>query len=325
MAFVTGTATDHQDLYNQLIGFLTTNGDLVSSSEQWSVAWQNGNDLVMEGPGLTGADEILVAMRLNEDVPLDRFSIVIKGATGVLPSALQYDEHVNMTPDGCQVFLDNEPMQYWFIANGRRFMAVVKVNTVYQSMYGGLILPYSPPTIFDYPLFVGGCAGESGSGQALDWRSTANSHADFVHASRDPDGGSFTHESSAKFLDPAGQWLTCSGANVNDSDRGQCGIAPLEFFDGFSINQDTSSPYYGYRDLQFRMKECFGGEYALTPVTLMQQTPSDQTFGVLQGVYVVPGRGNSAENIITINGVDHLVVQNTFRSNFNDYIAIALD
>ena len=41
-------------------------------------------------------------------------------------------------------------MPYWFIANGRRFIVIVRVSSVYQSAYAGFILPYHLPNTF-YP------------------------------------------------------------------------------------------------------------------------------------------------------------------------------
>ena len=53
--------------------------------------------------------------------------------------------------------LKNESMNYWFVANGRRFIIVVKVEQYYLSMYCGFML-----SIWDldlentYPMYIGG-------------------------------------------------------------------------------------------------------------------------------------------------------------------------
>lgn len=49
-----------------------------------------------------------------------------------------------------------------------------------------------------------------------------------------------------------------------------------------------------------------------------------QGLGELDGMYSVPGYGNSVENIITANGVDHLVVQDVYRTGYSDYWALKL-
>ena len=40
--------------------------------------------------------------------------------------------------------------------------------------------------------------------------------------------------------------------------------------------------------------------------------------------YAVPGYANAAENIINVGGVDHLVVQDVFRTGYSDYWALKL-
>jgi hypothetical protein len=44
----------------------------------------------------------------------------------------------------------------------------------------------------------------------------------------------------------------------------------------------------------------------------------------LEGVYHVSGFNNAAENLITGGGVDHLVVQNVYRTSVRDYWALRL-
>ena len=44
----------------------------------------------------------------------------------------------------------------------------------------------------------------------------------------------------------------------------------------------------------------------------------------MDGCYAVPGFNNTAENIISINGIDHLVVQEVFRTGYSDYWALKL-
>lgn len=47
-------------------------------------------------------------------------------------------------------------------------------------------------------------------------------------------------------------------------------------------------------------------------------------YGHLDGVYRVSGFGNSAENIITVSGVNYLVVPDTYRSAIGDFCAVKM-
>src|SRR5690348_15074846 len=102
MAFETGTATDHLDLWSKLLDFLQSNADLVAAGQQWTVAWEapagapNATDIVLQGPGLAGEDEVLVALRREDDtLTIGESLIWMSGCTGLLSNATEFDGHVN--------------------------------------------------------------------------------------------------------------------------------------------------------------------------------------------------------------------------------------
>jgi len=331
MAFITGTATDHQDYWDKLIDFLLNDTDLNTAGENWTIVWGSGNEVVLQGPGLSASDEILVGMKLNVDTLNDRYSISLAGCTGLIPTATAFDQHVNSTPDPARVFLEDQNMTYWFTANGRRFIFSALVSTVYQSGYAGFFFPYAFPSQYNYPMFIGGAAGSGTpnvSGQvALDWRDTTNAHSLFPYARYDDD----YFYSSAKMLSPEGAWLHASG--YPSPDRASVSLGPSDFNEGISgtpASLDFAEPAsnglnYGYDDVRTRLFEAFGGGFLLTPITLCTKSPNDQTYGILDGVFATPGRNNSAENVITANGKDYLTLPNAFRSGFGDFFAVEME
>ena len=64
-------------------------------------------------------------------------------------------------------------------------------------------------------------------------------------------------------------------------------------------------------------RECPDGSYPLLPFIL-------SGLGEMDGCYAVPGFNNAAENIISVGGIDHLVVQDVFRTGYSDYWALKL-
>jgi hypothetical protein len=325
MAYEIGTASDHADFWDKLIAFLTTNEELVYDGQNWDVVWQaptgapNDTDIVLRGPGLAFQDQVYVAMRRVDNVPNDASEIRLRGATGVIASAQEYFMHVNVTPQNVRMFLRAHPMEYWFVSNGRRFVAVAKVGTVYEAMYAGLFLPYAEPQEYSYPLFVGACAGAGGPTAAEDWRSTRDDHSNFILPSYStvPSTG---WNPSAWLLGPNGSWLRCSA----DNSSSDVYMGPDLFGQGMGIAKGFSSQNYGYGSIKLRMVQAYGGGFVLTPITMTQASPSDQTYGVLDGCFHVPGRGNSVENTIEHDGVTHVVFQNTFRTDLGQWWALAL-
>lgn len=334
MAYQTGTATDCFDYFEKLIAFLTTDPDLVADAQNWQVVWQpdsnsageNGTDVVLRGPGLSAGDQVYIGLRLVDNLLNDSAWIEMVGMTGIIASALNYDQHVNVTPSGgvrCHLRGSN-PMDYWFVANGRRFVAVAQVSTVYESLYGGLFLPYGDPTQYTLPLFIGGTSGNStGSGEIADWRSTATAHSNF-HRSQINTSPSQPHGPCAQMLSPSGEWLTV-GITANEAQI--VGTSPWEFHDddtNWHFRKLHGSSLRGYADIHARIIQGFNDDFPMAPISLVQRSPNRCTYGVLEGVYWTPGRGNSAENIVNANDLDHICFPNVFRTDIDQFWAVQI-
>lgn len=65
-----------------------------------------------------------------------------------------------------------------------------------------------------------------------------------------------------------------------------------------------------------------GTVYPLQPITLHNNGGS--TYGVIDGVYHISGFNNVVENTLTIGGKLYVVVQDVYRTSFNDYIALEM-
>ncbi|ABC32313.1 probable phage protein [Hahella chejuensis KCTC 2396] len=63
------------------------------------------------------------------------------------------------------------------------------------------------------------------------------------------------------------------------------------------------------------------GHYPLMPIVL--NDPAN-TYGELDGVYFVPGFANAVESTVVADGLEHLVVQDVFRTGVRDYFALRL-
>ena len=200
---------------------------------------------------------------------------------------------------------------YWFIANGRRFIVVAKVNTTFHTAYCGFILPYGSPSQYNYPLCIGGSCEST----VLRW--------------------SDTQARTRNFFDP--------GATANDVlDNGTCKLRlPDGSWFGFSNWYQPSSeaqcvgnrniwPYYESTEttsLFDRVRDNIDGSYTLFPVIMFSRAnqPSKNIYGEFDGVYAVSGFNSGAENTVTIGGVPHLVVPNVYRTAKYQYAAIRLE
>lgn len=332
MAYEHGTAANSIDLWDRFVSFITTNPDLVAADEAWEIVWEaptgQKNGIVLKGPGASTLDTILVGMERIDSTAQDENLIWLRGMTGYLDGATNIGGHINVSPR-VGAYFDANPMEYWFVASGRRFVAVVKMSTVYSAFYGGFYLPYASPLTYPYPLFVGGSLPDIAD-VVTSWRSQSPYHQHFMASDFYTTGSApLSKRSSAYMMDPTGNWLN-TGRNVNAN----ISLGPQYFNsngpegeDNWPVGADGSNSgyYYGYFDVMSRLEENIGGGYSLTPFSLIQSVPTPQTFGVLDGCYSVPGYGNAVENIVQIDGVDHLVVQNVHSTNVAYYWALKLE
>lgn len=302
MAFEIGNATGFADLYAKLRDFLTTNAALVAAGENWSVlsgpatgALTFTDELLLKGPGTAGTDEILVGLHPSVSVASDYYNLGIAGYSSYNPGIALIDQVNRLTPR--YIHLWDGSMPYWFIANGRRFIVVVRVTTVYQSAYAGFILPYHLPTTWAYPLFIGGCSSNP------TWRYSVVNHGN--HAAFFNPG-----QTADAIRLPDGQWIGISNKKQNQNEDSDTvnNIVPWAAWFGFST-----------------LREGLDGNYTPIPAEIAISSPYAATLGALQGVHYVPGFGTASENTITVDGVTYLIVQNVYRTSNNEYAAIALE
>lgn len=180
----------------------------------------------------------------------------------------------------------NLRIDYWLTLNGQRLVLAMKVGTpVYESMYLGKILPYARPSQFPYPVLVGGML-------------VGESATRFSEA---------THRCWVK----GASWspaYDCARLRFNDGQWLQTDAYPYG-------NSGIGSNSYALRDTD--------GVWPVTPVVLHNATSG--MFGELDGVFHITGFNNTVENTFVLDGQPHVVMQDVWRTGFNDYYAIRMD
>jgi hypothetical protein len=316
MAYETGTATNHLDLLNQLVTFLTTNSGLTgaSPSQAWTVnrnvvppttpnpagaPISTDREVQLQAPGLAGTDEWFCSITTNTNVAADTYNWLLYGQVGYLPiqgAALQ----PGGMPSPVVLPLWENTIDFWFVANGRRCIVVAKVSGTYHMMYLGAMLPYGTPSQYPYPMFVGGSNGV-----------VANRWSDAGHSSRNFWNPGQPSSCALYYLDGTWQYLGNTDINGNPSD-----------------NQNVW-PYGGdsnVRALIANTRENLDGSYPILPMELMDVTgyPSQNVLGTLDGIYWVPGFDLAAEDTLDIGGQTYLIVQNIFQTDTANYCALLL-
>ena len=274
-------------------------GPLIASGQCWdlirqSVPAADEIETALRGRGIGGADQIFVNIRAYKSVASDYYNLQMRGAIGYL-EANNYSTQPGASPLA-EVCLQSGAMPYWLIANGRRFMFVVKVATVYESAYCGFILPTGTTGEYPYPLAIGG--SHSVTGRRYSDNLAAGSSGSAHRAFFNPNG-------ALKLITKQGSWLSFANYSYASSENKITSGNNVTPFSDLAINRTIDNGYVLY------------------PLTLSGTEPA--IYGDLQGVFMISGFANASENIAQNGGVDHLVVQNVFRTDVSEFAAFRLE
>ena len=280
-----------------------------------------GYELILMGPGTAGTDEIYTAIQTVEDAGDDYYNWRIAGMTSYTATDLEYMPGLTQGRMA-RLLMWQGKIQYWCAANGRRFIVVAKVSSVYEACYLGFALPYGLPTQFPYPMVVGGaaCPGTTAannrySSTAVDHRGFANPYANAAAVCTASTFDTTSDYSTLKILQGT-SWIKIfgkTGSSIKDTNI----VWPYSCSD-----IDSGYPHIFSNDL----RENIDGSYPVLPTIPMIESPSKHIVGELQGVFAVPGFGGiAAEDTFAINGDTYVAFPILPNADANDFWALKLE
>ena len=305
MSTSTGTATSYLDLLNKLRTFLTTDATLTAAGQNWtelktnSTPYTSGQDTVdfetyLKAPGLSGTESIYINIRAFHFTASDYYNWEMRAAQGFNTSQ-SFIAQPGISPS-TYMYMWNQSIPYWFIANGQRVIVIAKISTVYEMAYMGKFLPYGTPGQYPYPVCVGGCGASNGD---LRFSDTSFSHLAFW----DPNG--------LQVCGPDNGWYLFQN-----------------FTTGGSMQQppnNTVWPWVYYTSNRPTwMSPNLDGGYPIFQARLEMLTPSINMLGELDGVGYTTGNANSSESTINDGTNTWMVVQNVFRTGADNYCAVKM-
>lgn len=314
MAYQTGVVTGMYNLLTALRDFLTTNATLVSLNQNWVVEKEadvtpysrftgmnssyystmvDFHDLYLRGPGLAQQDQIHVNICTLDSSYYGFRNWAVVGATG-FEGASAFESQPNISAISGYpsiAIVSNAEIQYWMVANGRRFIVVYEIEGDFFCVHGGHILPYGKPSEFPYPMLVAGQSDYFYSTPA-----TAGLH-NFYRSS-----GNY----NAMFRRPEGTWQK---VNTNLT----AGIAWWPYGQSLTVNALQQNP---------------DNSFTLLPVVGHTYSTSKNVYGEVQGLYFACKRGATdlaSEDTITIGSSTYLVFQDVEDQNNNSYCCLLLE
>lgn len=260
--------------------------------------------LIMKAPGLSGTDQIFIGIQPYSNVTGDYYNWSMTSFLGY--SATDDVSTQPYSSPKSQLYLWNDQIKYWFVANGNRVIIVTKVSSVYQIGYIGKFLPYCLPTQYPYPVLVSG-THTSTTGRY--------SNADFDYSSiLCPGAGTYFY-----YID--GTWKMIR--NYYHSGGTRAPVTTLGASEP-SAQMWPTSPRDHTSDLLANTLAWTDGGYTLLPLVIDMHNPVYNVLGEVDGIMWVSGHQNASENIINVGGEDYLVVQNVWITSRADYMAVRL-
>ena len=319
MAVEIGTASSHWDLMLKLEAFLTSNPALVAANQQWEVKKDNvvnpyttnttadadGYSLhrFFIGHGLDGQDNIIVPMVLRHNTSLNYYTMTAYAARSYATDksiAGQLTDNA-VGSRNVTISLWHTDMKYWFIANGRRFIIVVKVSNRYATMYCGFIKPSGTDLEYPYPMFIGG-------NHVFTDRPYTNDDTSTNRSFFNPQASSSSSSSSSMIYTPSGRlcFLDNQGGASVQTQNTLIGV---------------TYPYH----YNHYIGKTLDDEYVLLDIDIVQWYGGMNHLGWFDGAYFVTGFENSPENIITVGNDSYLCVSAMVQNDYNNWVAIKLE
>lgn len=289
---------------NDEFSLAVTEGALTTAGQAWTEhRWiepadaSGERELIIEGPGLAGQDQVFAGIRTVSNAVSDWFNWRISGLLGY-SAAEDWTLQPGKSPER-GLLLWQSSIPYWMVVNGRRIICAPRVSSVYELLYLGLLLPYALPDQYGYPFVVGGTFPSA----ATRWSANGASHSYCI----DPSAGSML------VREPAGAWRTFENRDAGGGSDNARMVWPAAHT--YNVPQNPLD----------WIRSAGDGTFPLLPVIPHMISPSRQVLGELDGLYWVTGADLSSEDLIQQGGVDHIAWQNIFRTGIADYGAVRLE
>lgn len=343
-----GTHTQGEDFENTMLRFTTFEGfdfeigdrwilplraSPVPANYQWEVLDEEkevfSNDeaesdrlqtrrVALRGKGNAGTENIYVGLnRLGVFGVEDTWSFT--GYSGWDDENIDHSTNLGFVEQEEQpiIVLPQTDLTYYVSITGRRIMGAIVSGSVVQHFYLGFLMQHQAPTYEPYPLLIGG----SNVYQSLTL-SVVESHAELTTALH------------TAYFDPCvyssvtpntSQVLLYTG---NDTHK--------KLFSGY-VNSlsDTTLDDYVYENNEnvvfpsgiramARLRANFDGTFTPIPMWVARTTKTNNTVkGRLDGIYAVSGdNGQQAGNVFVFDDRYHIVFNNVWRTQLEDFCAI---
>ncbi len=274
--------------------FTTAGGGFAAIDDQGTIGTEGA--LIWHGLG-NGSEAFYQGVAITETPASQIWNFIMRGYTGFSPTA-DWDTQPGVGPEVFTAQWDND-MEYWLVFNSRRYVAAWVVSTTMHSLYQGAILSFASPSEWPFP---NAYFGEKDDQEA--WNSTATPYNHGQH---------YPTTQNGFIRDVGGEWRV-GREQANNQSFTESVRSPAPF--------QAGSIWDGHENFD-------SGDHQVLPMTYVSYGQSTspltgEALGVADGCFQVTGFNNSPQTILNIGGTDHLVVNDIFRVQRQDFWALEL-
>lgn len=293
-------------------------------------------ELLLQGPGNAGADQIFVGILEVRDTGPAVFNWQLFGFTGFNTLLLLEDQpgFSYLSPNEIAAFvpLTDGSIECWFHVTPRVLSGIMRIGSTYQSFYLGFLNPFATPVEYPYPLYIAGTTSK--------WNTSFSASGLSQAGIADPGASTFTGGNSRgpaglRFFDGTWQFVrnwqfggtrqsfterSVYPARPNPPTSNEYNPAskflpnsPGRQWDG--VIPTTGSP--GVPTTTLRETEDSGGNITiLVPTIVWFSIPSLQILGELDSVFWASTAGNNilAQDRVIVGGIHYRAFQSANRT-----------
>lgn len=265
--------------------------------EGWTVLESNfvtGTDreYIMHSTGVSGDKDIYVGFETYQSLGNDYYNISLTYFTGYVNGNTFDTQPGKMTKSMCAHNID---LYYWLFVS-KDYVNIgldIASNACFDAGMVGLMSPYATPGEYPYPIMVFGTLNEKPA----------------------------TRYSTTHYIGLRGRIASSSYDNfsirmIDGEDYEDAVVYPYysEFIGDSAATQSGPAENLDLRDTE--------GEYHLVPLIIIRQQVD--TYGEIEGFFFISGFNNVAGNTLTVDGFNYIVLRDTTRTDFDDYLAMRI-
>lgn len=277
-------------------------------------------ELILNSPGLSGTEDIYIGFKTYQSVDSDYYNIAFGVFTGYVDgNTFEGQPGARLSGVPCH----NNAVTYFMTANAQRIAACFKVGTpVYVHGYAGKMFQYSRPGEFPSPLV---CAGHFDGKEPRRFSDLEQQMPYYGHSIDETATSGFDWEASKLWL------------------REQNGDWDKQYHFPWNNGGQTHGVLFGPQPTRPA-----GVNYQPQPIILYDTDGSrGNVWGELDGVTAITGFNNNSENVLQqggssiidqsgmsvlqavnairgVGGRAHVILQDTNRTGFNNFIALEM-